>query len=149
LFPRHRLLSCPQPALRGKKPTKHKHNTTMSHKKLSRKIFHAGLSLFCAFALCLQAASQPASLIESEPELGALLDKLEPLQVESVPEFGTFWLLTKAEPPWPFCHLWQLSSVCQSILLTTARLSWTTGVSTMLPWPSSIRCLRQPSLSLA
>jgi len=73
----------------------------MSHKKLSRKIIHAGWLLFSTCVLCLQAASQPVSLIESEPELAALLDKLEPMRVESVPQSGTFWLLSKAEPPWP------------------------------------------------
>jgi len=39
------------------------------------------------------------SILETEPELVSLLEKIKPVPVERLPHSGTFWLLKKDEPP--------------------------------------------------
>ncbi len=53
----------------------------------------------CALLLSVNLVGK--GILESEPEIASLLDKLEPLPVESLPATGTFWLVKKNEPPWP------------------------------------------------
>ena len=60
----------------------------------------AGIVIGCS---CFLGAGWAAdSLRKTEPEPAALVQQLKPVPPHLVPPVGTFWLLAKDDPPWPF-----------------------------------------------